>query len=309
MDFRQLEAFVNVAKYKNFSKAAKALYLSQPTISLHISNLEKELNLSLFDRTSKEVNLTPQGSEFLNYALDMINMKNKALHQLTSSDIKITGSLHISTSSTPNIVLLPKAISDFQSIHPEVSFIVEEKSSNAIIEDVCSLTADLGIVGLPVDNERFICMPLFEDDLVFICAQDSKINDIMTFTELTNFNLISRSEQSGTRIDLQRHFVEQGYDISLLETVVESDDLNLILSLVAKGIGFSYVSKTVFDAYSRYLPIKAFSIKGIHINRGIHLLINKRRTLSHAAEDFKQLLLSYYKKDCKSLNPPVVDIL
>ena len=59
MDFKQLEAFVNVAKYKNFSKAGKALYLSQPTISLHISNLEKELNASLFDRTSKEVNLTP----------------------------------------------------------------------------------------------------------------------------------------------------------------------------------------------------------------------------------------------------------
>ena len=294
MDFRQLEAFINVAKYKNFSKAAKALYLSQPTVSLHISNLEKELNSSLFDRTSKEVNLTPQGTEFLNYALDMINMKNKALHQLTASDIKITGSLHISTSSTPNIILLPRAISDFQAIHPEVSFVVEEKSSNAIIEDVCSLTADLGIVGMKVENDRFTCLPLFQDDLVFICSKDANIKDVMSYSELLPFNLISRSEQSGSRIDFQRHLVEQGYDISLLETVVEADDLSLILSLVSRGIGFSYVSQTVFEVYSKYLPIRTFEIKGIHIERSIHLLINKRRTLSHAAEDFKQLLLSYY---------------
>lgn len=294
MDFRQLEAFINVAKYKNFSKAAKALYLSQPTISLHISNLEKELSSSLFDRTSKEVNLTPQGTEFLNYALDMINMKNKALHQLTASDIKITGSLHISTSSTPNIILLPRAISDFQAIHPEVSFVVAEKSSNTIIEDVCSLTADLGIVGIKVENDRFICLPLFQDDLIFICSKNSDIKDVMSYSELLQFNLISRSEQSGSRLDFQRHLVEQGYDVSLLETVVEADDLSLILSLVSRGVGFSYISQTVFEVYSKYLPIRAFKIKGIHIERSIHLLINKRRTLSHAAEDFKQLLLSYY---------------
>ncbi|MDW7662087.1 MAG: LysR family transcriptional regulator, partial [Bacillota bacterium] len=110
MDFRQLEAFVNVAKYKNFSKAGKALYLSQPTISLHISNLEKELSVSLFDRTSKEVNLTPSGKEFLTYALDMINMKNKALHHIMTSENTISGSIHISTSTTPNLVLLPRAI-------------------------------------------------------------------------------------------------------------------------------------------------------------------------------------------------------
>ncbi|WP_194701396.1 selenium metabolism-associated LysR family transcriptional regulator [Fusibacter ferrireducens] len=294
MDFRQLEAFVNVAKYKNFSKAAKALYLSQPTISLHISNLERELCSSLFDRTSKEVNLTPQGTEFLNYALDMINMKNKALHQLTASDIKITGSLHISTSSTPNVILLPRAISDFQAIHPEVSFVVEEKSSNTIIEDVCSLTADLGIVGMKVENDRFQCLPLFQDDLIFICSEQSDIKETMSYSELLQFNLISRSEQSGSRLDFQRHLVEQGHDVSLLETVVETDDLNLILSLVSRNIGFTYISQTVFDVYSKHLPIRAFKIKGIYIERSIHLLINKRRTLSHAAEDFKQLLLSYY---------------
>ncbi|GAU76314.1 selenium metabolism-associated LysR family transcriptional regulator [Fusibacter sp. 3D3] len=296
MDFRQLEAFVNVAKYKNFSKAAKALYLSQPTISLHISNLEKELNLSLFDRTSKEVNLTPRGTEFLNYALDMINMKNKALHQLTASDIKITGSLHISTSSTPNIILLPRAISDFQAIHPEVRFVVEEKSSTVIIEDVCSLAADLGIVGMKVESDRFICLPLFQDDLIFICPMDSDIKEVISYTELLQYNLISRSEQSGSRIDFQRHLVEQGHDVSLLETVVVTDDLGLMLSLVSRGVGFAYVSQTVFEVFSKQLPLRAFKIKGIHIERSMHLLINKRRTLSHAAEDFKQLLLSYYKK-------------
>ena len=64
MDFKQLEAFITVAKLKSFSKAANAIYLSQPTISSNISSLEKELKIQLFDRTSKEVNLTPAGESF-----------------------------------------------------------------------------------------------------------------------------------------------------------------------------------------------------------------------------------------------------
>ena len=187
MDFRQLEAFVNVARYKNFSKAGKALFLSQPTISLHISNLEKELNAPLFDRTSKEVNLTPAGSEFLNYALDMINMKNKAIHNILTSQKKISGSIKISSSTTPCLVLLPNAIEKFQALHPEVKFIIEEKTSQAILEDVCSLTSDLGLVGMQVENERFISQPLFDDELVFICSKDTPLDGIVELSDITQY--------------------------------------------------------------------------------------------------------------------------
>ena len=290
MDFRQLEAFVNVARYKNFSKAGKALFLSQPTISLHISNLEKELNTPLFDRTSKEVNLTPAGTEFLNYALDLINMKNKAIHNIISSQKKITGSIKISTSTTPSLVLLPKAIEIFQNLHPEVKFIVEEKGSTLIMEDVCSLTSDLGIVGMQVDNERFISEHLFEDDIVFVCSMDTPLNGTVDISDIANYKFISRSDQSATRIELERLMTERGIEIRLIEHVVESDHMNLALQLVSKGVGISYMSKSIYECFKSILGIKAFQIRGLNVTRNINLLTNRRRTLSPAAEDFIKLL-------------------
>lgn len=290
MDFRQLEAFVNVARYRNFSRAGKALFLSQPTISLHVSNLEKELNTALFDRTSKEVNLTPAGAEFLNYALDMINMKNRAIHNIISSQKKISGSITISTSTTPSLVLLPAAIEKFQSLHPEVKFIVEEKSSQAILEDVCSLTSDLGLIGMQVDNERFISQHLFDDELVFICAEHFPLEGVVDIEDIANYKFISRSDQSATRIELERVMSECGYDISLLENIVESDNMNLTIQLVAGGVGISYMSKTIFECYKKTIPVKSFQIRGLNIVRKINILTNRRRTLSPAAEDFIKLL-------------------
>lgn len=296
MDFRQLEAFVNVARYKNFSKAGKALFLSQPTISLHISNLEKELNAALFDRTSKEVNLTPAGQEFLNYALDLINMKNKAIHNIISSQKKISGSITISTSATPSLVLLPQAIYKFQNMHPEVKFIVEEKSSTLIMEDVCSSASDLGLVGMHVENERFISHHLFDDELVFICAKDFPLDGIVDIKELTNYKFLGRSEQSATRLELERTMIENGIDASQIENVIESDNMNLLFSLVAKGAGISYMSKTTFECYKTVINIKTFQIRGLNITRSIHLLTNRRRTLSPAAEDFIKLLCEMKKE-------------
>lgn len=291
MDFRQLEAFVNVAKYKNFSKAGKALYLSQPTVSLHISNLEKELSVSLFDRTSKEVNLTPAGSEFLNYALDMINMKNKAIHQVVQTNQAISGSIHISTTLAPNLTVLPKAICRFREIHPEVRFTVEEKPSTVILEDICSLTSDIGIVGMKVENERFITRPLFEDPLVFICSESYPIEGHICFTEFAQYKFINRTEQSSTRTELERLMTELGYDSTMLDTIVESDNLNFIIQLVRQGLGVSYMSKSIFECYKGHLGIKSFEVRGLSMNRDVHLITNRRRTLSPAAEDFIKLLL------------------
>lgn len=304
MDFRQLEAFVNVAKYKNFSKAGKALYLSQPTISLHISNLEKELSVSLFDRTSKEVNLTPSGKEFLTYALDMINMKNKALHHIMTSEKAITGSIHISTSTTPNLVLLPRAIKTFQQLNPDVKFIIEEKSSTLILEDVCSLNSDLGLVGMKVENDRFFSTHLFDDELVFICSKDSPLNGVVEISDLTGHNFIGRTDQSATRVDLERAMVEQGIDVSMLENIIEIDNMNLTLQLVAENVGISYMSKSIFNCYKKYIHIKDFQIRGLNIERHIYLLTNRRRTLSPAVEDFVELL----KTMEKPVNLPLDDL-
>lgn len=110
MDFKQIETFIGVAKYKSFSKAANAVFLSQPAVSSNISGLEKELHIQLFDRTSKEVLLTPAGEAFLKYAIDIVNTRNQAVESLSGFNHIVSGVLNLAASTTPCNTVVPMLI-------------------------------------------------------------------------------------------------------------------------------------------------------------------------------------------------------
>ena len=103
MDIRQLEAFVYTAKYQSFSLAAQKLYLSQPTVSSHICNLEKELHTQLLQRTTKALSMTPAGRRLYSYAAEILDLRHKAILELTSQQ---EATLHIGVSSVPSLHLL-----------------------------------------------------------------------------------------------------------------------------------------------------------------------------------------------------------
>ena len=88
MDFKQLESFITIAKYNSFSKAARELYLTQPTLSNHIQNLESELGILLFDRKGKTIELTDAGKTFKNHAVEIIKKRDSAV--FTINDIIAT---------------------------------------------------------------------------------------------------------------------------------------------------------------------------------------------------------------------------
>ena len=98
MDIRQLEAFVYTAKYQSFSLAAQKLYLSQPTVSSHICNLEKELHTQLLQRTTKALSMTPAGRRLYSYAAEILDLRHKAILELTSQQ-EVT--LRVGVSSVP----------------------------------------------------------------------------------------------------------------------------------------------------------------------------------------------------------------
>ena len=119
MDIRQLEAFVYTAKYQSFSLAAQKLYLSQPTVSSHICNLEKELHTQLLQRTTKALSMTPAGRRLYSYAAEILDLRHKAILELTSQQEAL---LHIGVSSVPSLHLLPELLAAYHVQAPEVRF-------------------------------------------------------------------------------------------------------------------------------------------------------------------------------------------
>ena len=161
MDIRQLEAYVYTVKYRSFSLAAQKLYLSQPTVSAHICNLEKELHTQLLKRTTKTLSVTPAGQTLYNYAAEILDLRHKAILELSNEQETM---LHIGVSSVPSLYLLPELLAAYHEKTPEIRFRTSCSDSLDVINKVADSTCDIGLVGtktaeancefLPVDLGR-----------------------------------------------------------------------------------------------------------------------------------------------------------
>lgn len=147
MEFNQLESFISVVKHNSFSYAAKELYTTQPTVSNNIKNLEKELNTILLDRTSKTITLTDSGKLLYKYAVELINIRDKAKFVILEHDRKVEGEIEICVSSIPEEYVLPYIIKSFLKVYPKVSFSVTHKNSKDVVDEILQGKLNFGIVG------------------------------------------------------------------------------------------------------------------------------------------------------------------
>lgn len=286
MDFKQIEAFISVARFKSFSKAANTIFLSQPTISSHIASLERELNIQLFDRTSKEVYLTPAGKSFLEYAINIINTRNNAVSNLSNFNTTISGKLNLSASTTPCNSLVPELIKKFSQIYPDVRFSITEESSGNIIKDILDLNCEIGIVGTTIKNGKIKSYKLIEDDLVLISSNDLNIPDEITLKDLLKYKFIIRDKNSATRSTLDTALESKGINPDLLNVFCEVNNLDNLLQFVKLGTGVSIISEKITFDYIDNSKIKITKIKDLFLKRNLYLIINSKRTLTPIANAF-----------------------
>jgi len=294
MDFKQIEAFITVAKYKSFSKAANTIFLSQPTISAQISALEKELDVQLFDRTSKEVSLTSYGETFLEYALDLINTRNTAVSHLSSFNNSISGRFTLEASSTPCNSIVPLLIDKFSSKYPNVSFNIIEQPSGEIIEDILKFNCEIGIIGSFIKDEKIDCYKLTEDELVLISKPSLNLPDTISINKLLNYKFIFREINSATRKNFEKAILESELDLESLNICCEVNSLDALLQLVKRGVGVSIVSKRVCEDYILSGSIKFSKIEDVSLKRYMYLITSSRRTLTPSAKAFFDLCNDYY---------------
>lgn len=286
MDFKQIEAFISVARLKSFSKAANTIFLSQPTISSHIASLERELNVQLFDRTSKVVYLTPAGESFLEYAINLISTRNNAISNLSNFNSKVSGKLNLSASTTPCNSLVPELIKKFSDHYPDVRFNITEQGSGDIIKSILDLTCEIGIVGTTIKNEKIKSYKLMEDDLVLVSSTDLNVPDEITLKDLLKYKFIIREINSATRSTLDMALESKGINPNLLNVFCEVNNLDNLLQFVKLGTGVSIISEKISFDYIDKSKIKISKISDLHLKRNLYLILNSKRTLTPIANAF-----------------------
>ncbi|MBP3930964.1 MAG: LysR family transcriptional regulator, partial [Peptostreptococcaceae bacterium] len=154
MDLKQLEIFVAVAKYQSFSKAAKELFLTQPTISAHIQNLEKELGTILVNRNNKIITLTKPGEILFEHSIYILNNCKRAIYDIKEYEGKIEGAIDIACSSIPETYVLPDFLKSFFNEYPDVKFNISHYDSKYAISEILNERVSFGLVGSIPNNDQ-----------------------------------------------------------------------------------------------------------------------------------------------------------
>ena len=166
MDTKHLYYAAQVAEYRSISKAADVLYLSQPTLSQHISKLETQLGCKLFDRNTIPLKLTYEGEVFIDYALKILELEKSLIHRMQSSKNVINGRITIGIPTCYGATILPKVLPVFKQQFPHVEIQLIEESSTTLETLLEKNLIDLAIMNLPIDNKSLLYETLLIDHVV-----------------------------------------------------------------------------------------------------------------------------------------------
>lgn len=294
MDFKQLETFVTIAKLKSFSKAAEQLYLTQPTISNHIQNLEKELKTILINRGNKEISLTKAGKILYKHAMEILNKRENALFSLNEFMGKIEGILEISASTIPEQYFLPPLLFEFNRSYPEVQYILKKYDTRQIINKIIDGEIDFGIVGAKKNHHQLEYIEIMDDNIILVVPNNDYFKEIDTLEikDLYNLSLIFREEGSGTRKILEAALLEHNIYLENLNIVAFIENTQTIKEFIRNGIGVTFISEKAVESELTNKHIKKVNIQGLHIRRKFYFVYHKSRALSPLAQTFKNYVLN-----------------
>lgn len=284
MDFKQIEAFVNVVRYKSFSKAADATFFTQPTISAHISNLEAELNAKLLDRKGRTVEMTPEGAKFYKFAVEMINSRSAAIEALGASSSDVSGILEIQTSSIPGVTFLPELLADFRKDHPMIQYYVSMSDTQTVIDNIIDRRGEIGFIGDKINNNAIESRKIASDKVVMIAPKSMGLGTSITMDEAVKLPFIWRETGSATRKTFEEAAVALGYDKTDFEIAALFNDLDSIIRSVEAGLGVAVISERVAKNLGDRITI--VNIDGYSEERDFYIVKLKNSSLSPAAEAF-----------------------
>lgn len=285
---QQLKAFVAVAETGSFADASFLLHRSQPAISITIKNLEDEIGGKLFARTTRHLNLTPEGQAFLPVAHRLLADWDKALGDLHNHFSLKLGKLNIAAIPSFAGNQLPQILARYRALYPKINISIEDVITEDVVDMVLGGRVEIGVTFDPGPFENLEFHPLFEDRFIAVLppAHPLLAQAEITWADLRSENYIALQKPSGVRLMVDGILEDHG--LSLTPTL-EAHQLVNIGAMVAGGLGVSVVPSLTRRQMGE-LGAECRAIAAPVIARSIGILTRKRAPLSVAANAMLQVL-------------------
>ena len=230
-NFHQLHIFHTVARMGSFSKAARALRISQPAVSIQVRELERSMGVQLIQRRRRGLALTDTGRVVFRYTTRIFALAEELQEAVEDIQGLRSGRLSVGSSTTPGEYLLPWAIGQFQRRFPGIEVSLAIYNTRTIVEKVHNMELDLGMAGAPLSTDGLHCFPYVEDEIVFIASSQHPLarRRRLHVRDLEGQRLVLREAGSATRQRAQE--------------ALERGSNEAVKGAVAAGLGLGLLSK------------------------------------------------------------------
>jgi DNA-binding transcriptional LysR family regulator len=270
MDVHQLELFLAVMESTSMTRAAEKIHLSPGAVSLQLHNLASELHTELFVRSGKRLVPTPAAVRLAEHARSVVRLMSQIQQEFDNDLSKDTRPFQFATGVTTLIYQLGKPLRHLRKEYPNTEIGVTVGVTEEIVAGLRDRKFDLGLISLPVPEDRLKIIPLFDEELLIVrpSAKHANASRVRTITvsELTNVPFLLYPKSSNVRLVIDRFFEE----IHLTPRVVmEADDTEAIKRLVESGFGYSILPEHALRGKTKFFH--TFRLEGHQLTRSLAL--------------------------------------
>lgn len=292
----QLRILKAIAAEGSFKRAADSLYVSQPAVSLQVQNLERQLDVPLFDRGGRRAQLTEAGHLLLEYGDKILTICQETCRAIEDLQNLQGGTLIVGASQTTGTYLLPRMIGVFRQKYPDVSVQLHVHSTRRTAWSVANGQVDLAIIGgeVPTElHESLEIIPYAEDELALIVPSNhvfAKQGSIQK-EDLYRLKFIALDSQSTIRKVIDQILTRCDIDPKRLKIEMELNSIEAIKNAVQAGLGAAFVSLSAIEKELQIGIMSRAQIEGVTIKRMLAVIVNPNRYRSKAAAAFCQEVL------------------
>jgi len=294
MDLRRLEIFAKVAELGSFSRAAEALFLTQPTISEHVRALEDELGVQLLDRLGRGATPTRAGQLLLGYARRMLTLSREAHQALERFQGRMSGELVVGGSTIPGEYVLPALVGQFKAKYPDISISLLIGSTRQVSDWLDEGRVEVGVVGARPAARTLAARELMADELVVVVAATHPWarRGTITLADLQTAPMVVRERGSGSRDAVEHALHEAGIAPATLRVVGEMGSTQAVKQAVRAGVGIALISRRAVEDECRAGLLACVTVKDLRVARAFYLATHRDRTRSPLAQAFVEFIES-----------------
>ena len=244
MEIKQIKYFVEVVRQGGMTQASEHLYIAQSTISKAIKNIENEYDITLFDRSQKQIKLTDIGQTFYDNSLEFLALFEKLSLEMNDVVNVQKGHIKIGLSPMMNVQMFTNALNQFHKLYPNVTYEVIEGGGKIVENLTANDDVDIGITTLPVDHSLFHSVSLYNEELLLVVSNDHHLSDMekVDLAELKNEEFVLFHDDYYLKDQIIENCKRIGF---YPKTVANISQISFIANMIQQGIGISIVPESL----------------------------------------------------------------